>query len=680
VGDNLEVVGLEFDTRDFENAIRRAERRLDDLEDSIDRSGKAADRAEGQFLKTGKAVIGLVAAYGGFRVLETAGRFIFDTNREFEQLEARLISITGSTDAASQAFDLITAFASSTPFEIQNLTEAFTQLSAVGITPTVGHLEDLGNFAAAMGRDITEFASAVIRAGAGETEALKSFGVVARAEGDKLKVTFRGVTQEVNKDFGSVVELFREIARENFGDGMSRQMDTLDGSISNLSDTASLFAKDIGDQGVNKELTNMVRLLDQAIQNSDGLAVSLGGGLSWAIRQSGELLTEWALIFGELGGESSTAVGIKASLSKIKDPRVLEQRMLEFVNLMPDPNRSIDENDRLLKEAGLTGRDVDNILLFIQERLDTLKAGPGTTPSSSAPSAGIGEALADKISGINTALDEQIKLYSEGEEAAYRFKLAQDGIVGAAQDEIVEKWKQVEALEAEAEARKDAERQLEQNQQAIDGTLDSLHTQNMELAQGERALLLWGLSARGASKEQLELAARLYDANQQLIEQAELHEQNMRELEDMVRSAGGAIEDSFLAVINRTESVAEAFDRMVDSIIADLIRLAFQRAILEPLIGSIFDDGGAVSDGGGAMAKGSPIWNTGPKGSPSSAFSIGGPNKAVVVNLNQNLNVSAIDTRGATQVIREQKGEILQMMAEGIQESTTLQQLMGGRR
>lgn len=285
--DNLVVTGIEFDSRLMVRAIEQAEQRINRLENEVDQAGRAAKKSEGDFLKF---AAGVAVAFGAFTAARRAAGFIFETNKEFQQLEARLESITGSVQGAETAFQLITDFAIETPFEVANLTEAFTLLQAVGIEPTADMLRDLGNFAAAFGADIMEFTNAVIRAGAGEAEALKRFGVVARVEGEQLEVTFRGVTQTVDREFGAVVDLFRQISAENFGTAMAVQMETIVGSISNLQDAAALAAKEVGEQGLNQAINDLAKELTEALKVNEDFARSLGQNLADGVRISGAAL------------------------------------------------------------------------------------------------------------------------------------------------------------------------------------------------------------------------------------------------------------------------------------------------------------------------------------------------------------------------------------------------------
>jgi len=50
----------------------------------------------------------------------------------------------------------------------------------------------------------------------------------------------------------------------------------------------------------------------------------------------------------------------------------------------------------------------------------------------------------------------------------------------------------------------------------------------------------------------------------------------------------------------------------------------------------------------------------------------------VVVNQTQNLNVAALDAPGVAALLRQQKGQILQMVAEGVRESDAFRAAVRG--
>jgi hypothetical protein len=217
---------------------------------------------------------------------------IVNTIRTFEDLEATLRAVTGGAKNAALSFDLIREFTSRTTFQIDEVARAFITLKQAGVVPTAGVLQDFGNFAAGMGKSITDLAQAAFNATTGEMEMLKQFGVIARQQGDKITVTFDGVTQVIERSGDAVIDFLRSIGREKFPTAIAERANTLSGAISNLQDAISEFFVAIGEGGFAQALTDVSRRLSAILNNAQGLANVIGGVLTGAFR----LLTEPILL------------------------------------------------------------------------------------------------------------------------------------------------------------------------------------------------------------------------------------------------------------------------------------------------------------------------------------------------------------------------------------------------
>lgn len=252
---------------------------------------EATDRASAEIRQVRGAVAGigdglaripaLAASVGAalgvaFGAREIVG-FLIDTNRETQRLLAQLETFEGTGAKAEAVFQRMEQMASSTPFAIDQLVEAYVRLRSVGIQPTEQMMVAFGDTAAANTRNVVDFAEAVVGATVGEMERLKQFGIVARQEGDKVTFHFRGRTIEITKDAASIVAALEEIGRSQFAGGMERQMNTLNGQISNLMDNVSTIARIIGDEGgLNQVLAGVIgRVSDftgEVSQNTDAVA------------------------------------------------------------------------------------------------------------------------------------------------------------------------------------------------------------------------------------------------------------------------------------------------------------------------------------------------------------------------------------------------------------------------
>lgn len=221
---------------------------LKKVETSAGRAGRATDG----FMKS-------LAAFGIVAGSLSIGKEIIDTTREFEKLEAGLITSTGSAENAAKAFDALKEFAAKTPYDLKQTTTAFTQLVNLGLDPSEKAMKSYGNTAAAMNKDLSQMVEAVADAATGEYERLKEFGIKAKSEGDKVTFTFRGMSETVKNNSQSIQDYLIKLGETNFADAMANRMDTLDGALSNLGDSWDQLQNNIGKSGFGDAVEGQVR-------------------------------------------------------------------------------------------------------------------------------------------------------------------------------------------------------------------------------------------------------------------------------------------------------------------------------------------------------------------------------------------------------------------------------------
>ena len=229
-----------------------------------------------------------VAAAAAAAAIATIGAGLFigqlvNTNIEFEKLKASLKTVTGSAEAGQDAFKFIQNFASSTPFQVQEVTQAFLKLKALGIEPTEARLRSFGNTAAAIGKPLDQFIEAVADASTGEFERLKEFGIKSKKAGDQVSFTFQGVTTKVKNNSEAINGFLQSIGDNNFAGAMAAQMLTLGGIISNIKDGFDKFLLTAGEAGFNDALRGFLTVVRDLVGGGDDLAVTIGQNLGKAV-------------------------------------------------------------------------------------------------------------------------------------------------------------------------------------------------------------------------------------------------------------------------------------------------------------------------------------------------------------------------------------------------------------
>lgn len=211
-----------------------------------------------------KVAAAVTAAFAGITLAAFADKLV-KVQRQFDILNAGLITATGSVDNAAAAFETLQKFAATTPYSIDQAVTAFTRLTNLGLDPGIKSLTAYGNTASAMGKDLMQMVEAVADASTGEFERLKEFGIRASKEGDKVSLTFKGVTETVKFSAENIQKYLLNLAETNFAGAMDQRAKTLDGAISNLADSWDQLFLTVSKSGVGEEIARGVRLATTAI-------------------------------------------------------------------------------------------------------------------------------------------------------------------------------------------------------------------------------------------------------------------------------------------------------------------------------------------------------------------------------------------------------------------------------
>ena len=229
-------------------------------------------------------------------------RGIVDSAVSFERFRTALETVEGSSGKARASMKWIDDFAVKTPFELDQVTDAFVKLRSDGMDPTQGLLRTLGDASAAAGKPLTRAVEALTGAVSGDNEGLAEFGIEARAaEGGKIRYEYEvgGETKiaeamaadgaQIRQVLGGILDAKYRMrpaaahpsSAKKFGGAMAEESKTFMGMMGNLTDQWARF-----------------RNLVMASGLFDFLKGRLGEALSWAA--------------GKLGGRPSEQRGMEA--------------------------------------------------------------------------------------------------------------------------------------------------------------------------------------------------------------------------------------------------------------------------------------------------------------------------------------------------------------------------------
>lgn len=560
--------------------------------------------------------------------MREAAHFIVEATADFQDFEARLIVTQGSVAGAAHAFELLEEFTTRLPFGIEDTTAAFIRLRLFGVTPTEEVLEGLGNVAVTFRRSFDELVNLAISGAAGIVRSLKRMGIAAKVEGNTIRLSFQGVTETVPRTVEGIVGFLVQVGKlPLIASAAERQVNTLRGQMTLLRNELTISAHEAGRAGLGAALVDLIRFLRESREHSDGLASSLGRlagqgvtAFTNALRTLEPFLGRIVNLLDRLAGEvpaaqraiATAAAAIRSQVGELEKPADLEVLRRSFVEQQALAGSALASARRQLEEARAPAA---RIRLRVQPLFDFLGS--------------------EKVFGaagrlqLVTEAERQAQIAVKGAEA--QFAVAQQGLeaVQARLEELTipvpdfgtDLQNDLDKAKTKTDAFTKAMERLEQGRREIEfmaGTLAATGEEfdrNATLAQevGQAIRSMAGLenltdpqvrvlaqlrleyiqltaAVRQSKRDVDEWVAALRGAPTtpfpQLVlssREAELARERftaqVERTEALAASLASSFGTAFSSIIAGTNSVGEAFKRMAQTIIDEILRITVVRQL-----------------------------------------------------------------------------------------------------
>ncbi len=426
------IINVVYDVNDKDLDV--AKKKIQDVE-------KETKKSETSFQKAGAAGVkafGLIGAAAAALGLAAIGQKIFSITAEFQKLSAVLTNTLGSRSEAQKALNMIKEFAAKTPFSVITLTDNFVKLANRGIKPTVAQLTAIGDLASSLGKPFEQVVEAILDVN--NPERWKEIGIKAETAGDKVKLSFKGVTQEVDRTIEGVTNAIVAIGEmQGVSGAMAVISETLGGKLSNLGDNFDALFNTLGSKSsgliggfldlannaigaVNDALTdNIGNLRDEQAELNVLVGAITDANVPLEVRSSliAELNKKYPDFLKNLNAEKVTNEQLALRLSDVNDQFfrkiALQQAEDRFKDSQEEILDLIDEEVELRKtlqevkttksftdteESGLrAGMDADT-----KRRMEVIRY-EDLIKKSQEDRAEIQQELTDKLKEYNKALD-----------------------------------------------------------------------------------------------------------------------------------------------------------------------------------------------------------------------------------------------------------------------------------
>ena len=278
------IVQIKADTRDLDRKLNQLERNVGKASNSKGMRGLGASLTA----LRGPA-LGAAAAIAGIGAISIP---IVRTGAALEDMKTSLNTVFGSAKAGQKQFDNILKFATESPFQVTDLTQAFIQLGAAGIQPTEKMMRTFAGAASVTTDSLGAF-QALVRItqrsasgglGLEELNQLSDRGIpVFEILAQKLGVTRDQITEMGKSAEGAaiIMENLNEGLEERFGDAVAAKMDTLNQKFSNLQTSfQNISAAMFNEGGLGTAMKTIVGTITDAINRLATLVRMAGSGMS----------------------------------------------------------------------------------------------------------------------------------------------------------------------------------------------------------------------------------------------------------------------------------------------------------------------------------------------------------------------------------------------------------------
>lgn len=184
------------------------------------------------------------------RRLFDLGMGVFDITAKFERYDAVLGNATGSAALAAKAMADIKDMAATTPFTVDELTDSYVKFANRGLNPTRAEMKAMADVAATAGKSFEQLSEALLDGAMGQLKRFTELGISAEKMGDKIKLSFKGVSTTVSMDLegmNKAMMYFQQNAKGVAGatDVIAK---TMEGRVSNLKDLWDFARIELGNK------------------------------------------------------------------------------------------------------------------------------------------------------------------------------------------------------------------------------------------------------------------------------------------------------------------------------------------------------------------------------------------------------------------------------------------------
>lgn len=192
--------------------------------------------------------------------------------KELKATESAVASFIGATGGVTEAramFEMLQQSARDTVQPFDALKAAALDLRRNGIEPNAEQLKTFSQIAISSGKSLETVTASFTAVLQGRYKALNQLGITAKDAGDKLTLTYKGQTTQIEKNTAALSAYFDEIGAQN-AEALEYLQGGMSGAFNHLDNAWGDFIRAIGETGLGDVIAEMVRKASRALDSITG--------------------------------------------------------------------------------------------------------------------------------------------------------------------------------------------------------------------------------------------------------------------------------------------------------------------------------------------------------------------------------------------------------------------------
>lgn len=182
--------------------------------------------------------------------------------KELKATELAVASFIGATGGVTEAramFEMLQQSARDTLQPFEALKAAALDLRRNGIEPNAEQLKTFSQIAISSGKSLESVTASFTATLQGRYKALNQLGITAKDMGDKIALTYKGQTQEIEKSTEAISGYFEKIGAQN-SQALEYLQSGMSGALNQMDNAWGDFVRSIAESGLGQAIADTIRV------------------------------------------------------------------------------------------------------------------------------------------------------------------------------------------------------------------------------------------------------------------------------------------------------------------------------------------------------------------------------------------------------------------------------------